>query len=272
MVSRNLQPFTTSLYNAPNTDSILTQLVELKNGETFNGHLVNCDNFMNITLREVYQTSAEGDRFWKLKECYIRGSTVRLSSLCPSFDDYTDCNGMQIKYLRVPDALLDSVKEDQHRARDASRRGGPGGARGTSHLSLTQLLLAFSFQISCCQVGEVHYEVRSFVPFILDNSTHVCFLISSRWSWGSTRRSFTWTRSRKRGLADRYRQRSFPSVSFGIRVQGSSASTTTRRVRVTISPRNACRGQSDCLYPLIILYVQDIFIDQLLRLYLVLAC
>ena len=53
-----------------------SQLVELKNGETFNGHLVNCDNFMNITLREVYQTSAEGDKFWKLKECYIRGSTV----------------------------------------------------------------------------------------------------------------------------------------------------------------------------------------------------
>jgi small nuclear ribonucleoprotein (snRNP)-like protein len=53
------------------------QLVELKNGETFNGHLVNCDNFMNITLREVYQTSADGDRFWKVKECYIRGSTVR---------------------------------------------------------------------------------------------------------------------------------------------------------------------------------------------------
>lgn len=53
------------------------QLVELKNGETFNGHLVNCDNFMNITLREVYQTNPDGDRFWKLKECYIRGSTVR---------------------------------------------------------------------------------------------------------------------------------------------------------------------------------------------------
>ena len=56
-------------------------MVELKNGETFNGHLVNCDNFMNITLREVYQTSAEGDKFWKLKECYIRGSTVRQLSL-----------------------------------------------------------------------------------------------------------------------------------------------------------------------------------------------
>ena len=34
------------------------QLVELKNGETFNGHLIACDNFMNITLRDVYQTSA----------------------------------------------------------------------------------------------------------------------------------------------------------------------------------------------------------------------
>ncbi|EUC62543.1 U6 snRNA-associated-like-Sm protein LSm4, putative [Rhizoctonia solani AG-3 Rhs1AP] len=69
---------------------------------------------MNITLREVYQTSPEGDRFWKLKECYIRGS--------------------MIKYLRVPDALLDSVKEEQLRARDANRgRGGaPGGNRGTS--------------------------------------------------------------------------------------------------------------------------------------------
>ncbi|EKM81278.1 hypothetical protein AGABI1DRAFT_112946 [Agaricus bisporus var. burnettii JB137-S8] len=84
-------------------------LVELKNGETFNGHLVNCDNFMNITLREVYQTSADGDRFWKLKECYIRGSTI--------------------KYLRVPDTLLDQVKEEQNRAREANRnsRGGHTG-------------------------------------------------------------------------------------------------------------------------------------------------
>jgi small nuclear ribonucleoprotein (snRNP)-like protein len=53
------------------------QMVELKNGESFNGHLVNCDNFMNLTLREVVQTAATGDQFWQLKECYIRGSTVR---------------------------------------------------------------------------------------------------------------------------------------------------------------------------------------------------
>ncbi|KAJ3565180.1 hypothetical protein NP233_g7797 [Leucocoprinus birnbaumii] len=107
-----------SLLNAAQNKPML---VELKNGETFNGHLVNCDNFMNITLREVYQTNSDGDRFWKLKECYIRGSTI--------------------KYLRVPDTLLDQVKEEQNRAREANRargghtgpnRGGRGApARGT---------------------------------------------------------------------------------------------------------------------------------------------
>lgn len=99
-----------SLLNAAQNKPML---VELKNGETFNGHLVNCDNFMNITLREVYQTSAEGDKFWKLKECYIRGSTI--------------------KYLRVPDQLLDAVKDEQARAREANKfRGGHAGgaARG----------------------------------------------------------------------------------------------------------------------------------------------
>ncbi|KAI6098082.1 hypothetical protein EDD16DRAFT_1732443 [Pisolithus croceorrhizus] len=45
---------------------------------------------MNITLREVYQTSTDADQFWKLKECYVRGSTI--------------------KYLRVPDTLFDAVK------------------------------------------------------------------------------------------------------------------------------------------------------------------
>jgi hypothetical protein len=51
-------------------------LVELKNGVTFNGHLVECDNFMNVTLREVYQTSAGGERFWKMKEMFIKGNIV----------------------------------------------------------------------------------------------------------------------------------------------------------------------------------------------------
>ena len=36
---------------------LVLQLVELKNGETYNGHLVNCDNWMNIQLKEVICTS-----------------------------------------------------------------------------------------------------------------------------------------------------------------------------------------------------------------------
>jgi len=35
-------------------------MVELKNGETLNGHLILCDTWMNLTLREVVQTSPVG--------------------------------------------------------------------------------------------------------------------------------------------------------------------------------------------------------------------
>jgi small nuclear ribonucleoprotein (snRNP)-like protein len=88
------------------------QLVELKNGETYNGHLVNCDNKMNINLREVICTSRvcpgrgsvtlltaacstshllflrppqDGETFWHIPECYIRGNNI--------------------KYLRIPDEV-----------------------------------------------------------------------------------------------------------------------------------------------------------------------
>lgn len=39
-------------------------LVELKNGETLNGHLVSCDTYMNLTLREVVQTSSVRICIW----------------------------------------------------------------------------------------------------------------------------------------------------------------------------------------------------------------
>ncbi|KAI9475038.1 hypothetical protein BX667DRAFT_469461, partial [Coemansia mojavensis] len=87
-------------------------LVELKNGETYNGHLEKCDNLMNITLREVIQTASDGDRFWRLSESYIRGNTI--------------------KYLRIPDTatVLDKVKEDMTKARNSAPRGGRGGRGG----------------------------------------------------------------------------------------------------------------------------------------------
>lgn len=36
---------------------VCVQLVELKNGDTYNGHLVNCDTWMNVNLRDVICTS-----------------------------------------------------------------------------------------------------------------------------------------------------------------------------------------------------------------------
>ena len=48
---------------------------------------------MNINLREVICTSRDGDKFWRMNECYIRGS--------------------MIKYLRIPDEVIDQVKEEQ---------------------------------------------------------------------------------------------------------------------------------------------------------------
>ncbi|EED15526.1 U6 snRNA-associated Sm-like protein LSM4, putative [Talaromyces stipitatus ATCC 10500] len=80
-------------------------LVELKNGETLNGHLVNCDNWMNLTLKEVVQTTPEGDRFFRLPEVYVRGNNI--------------------KYLRVPEEILDVVREQQQH--QPSNRGGRGG-------------------------------------------------------------------------------------------------------------------------------------------------
>lgn len=54
-------------------DDRVFQLVELKNGETFNGHLVGCDNFMNLTLKEVYQTSAVSSTVSLSREHLSRG-------------------------------------------------------------------------------------------------------------------------------------------------------------------------------------------------------
>ncbi|KIW22399.1 uncharacterized protein PV07_12288 [Cladophialophora immunda] len=87
-------------------------LVELKNGETLNGHLVNCDTWMNLTLKEVVQTSPEGDRFWRLPECYVRGNNI--------------------KYLRVPEEVIDLAREQQQQQQHqqgGGQRGGRGGGQ-----------------------------------------------------------------------------------------------------------------------------------------------
>lgn len=95
---------------------------------------MSCDNWMNINLREVICTSRvstilqynkqyiyvaiifrifdfllqDGDKFWRMPECYIRGSTI--------------------KYLRIPDEVIDMVKEET--MVKGQRRGDMKGGRG----------------------------------------------------------------------------------------------------------------------------------------------
>eukprot|EP00205_Picochlorum_sp_RCC944_P000626 CAMPEP_0182606706 /NCGR_PEP_ID=MMETSP1330-20130603/1522_1 /TAXON_ID=464278 /ORGANISM="Picochlorum sp., Strain RCC944" /LENGTH=100 /DNA_ID=CAMNT_0024825115 /DNA_START=95 /DNA_END=393 /DNA_ORIENTATION=+ len=85
-------------------------LVELKSGETYNGHLVQCDSWMNMHLKEVICTSKDADKFTRMLEVYIRGNTV--------------------KYLRLPDEVLEKAREYEvrkHERRNAGRGGYGGG-------------------------------------------------------------------------------------------------------------------------------------------------
>lgn len=104
-------------------------LVELKNGETLNGHLVNCDTWMNLTLKEVVQTSPEGDRFFRLAEVYVRGNNVCCVSEMKLHDNLLIWKN-QIKYLRVPDETVDLVKDQQQHQQQSNRGGRGGGHRG----------------------------------------------------------------------------------------------------------------------------------------------
>ncbi|EOD19002.1 hypothetical protein EMIHUDRAFT_59131, partial [Emiliania huxleyi CCMP1516] len=87
-------------------------LVELKNGETFNGTLDSCDNWMNIKLKEVICTSRDGDRFWRLPEVVIRGNNI--------------------KYLRIPEEVIDMVPEEDlsMAGKGKGGKGGKGDGRG----------------------------------------------------------------------------------------------------------------------------------------------
>lgn len=60
----------------------------------------------SCTVRSFAQ---DGDRFWKLPSCYVRGNTI--------------------KYLCIPDQVVSLVQEDQQKPRDNKPRG-RGGHRG----------------------------------------------------------------------------------------------------------------------------------------------
>ena len=86
-------------------------LVELKSGETYSGVLAECDGWMNMHMRDAVLTSKDGDKFWRVPACFIRGNNV--------------------KTIRVPDEVIDlAVRESAasvaDRATFASRGKGKG--------------------------------------------------------------------------------------------------------------------------------------------------
>eukprot|EP01068_Selenidium_serpulae_P018275 Selendium_serpulae@DN6446_c4_g2_i3.p1 len=87
-------------------------MVELKNGDTYSGLLAACDGFMNLHMRDAVCTSRDGERFWKIPECYIRGNNI--------------------KYLRLPNEVFDmAVTQEESRKEGRDHRpGGRGRGRG----------------------------------------------------------------------------------------------------------------------------------------------
>ena len=51
-----------------------------------------CNTHMNILLKDVICTSKDGDRFWKMTECYVQGNSI--------------------KYLRLPEEIVSMVEEE----------------------------------------------------------------------------------------------------------------------------------------------------------------
>lgn len=93
-------------------------------------------NLVGLVLFLVYYwitvhvfLAQDGDKFWRMPECYIRGSTI--------------------KYLRIPDEVIDMVKEEtmvkgrgrgEMRGRGGQAQRGRGGGRGKK-CSLVQYIV-----------------------------------------------------------------------------------------------------------------------------------
>lgn len=98
---------------------------------------------MNVTLREVYQTSADGEKFWKMKEMFIKGNVVSRGQPKPEMgvrsvnDDIGDGHAScvvaprkltsQIKYFRIADSVLDQAAEEQKQLQMQRQRQGNRG-------------------------------------------------------------------------------------------------------------------------------------------------
>ncbi|KAL3128634.1 hypothetical protein CHM_4g2710 [Cryptosporidium hominis] len=89
-------------------------LVELKNGETYSGILTGVDGFMNLALNNVICNSRDGNGFFKMVECYIRGNNIKL--------------------IRISDENINTAKDDMTQ-RETARLGNRGRPRNETRAS-----------------------------------------------------------------------------------------------------------------------------------------
>ena len=78
-------------------------LVEVKSGETYNGVLERADYYMNLKLKDVVCTSADAATFQKMKECFIRGNSI--------------------KYIRFPKTTVEKFAKTHGEGKKAVFRG-----------------------------------------------------------------------------------------------------------------------------------------------------
>lgn len=122
-------------------------LVELKSGETLNGHLVACDTWMNLTLREVVRTSMPGteeEKFEKIPEIYVKGSFI--------------------KYLQVHDDLVDQIKDTQQQYRMDNNRQRYNNNNSGNNNNRSMFFLPFRIPV---------FSLKS----LLDDIKYSCFKI-----------------------------------------------------------------------------------------------
>ena len=127
-----------------------SQLVELKNGETYNGELVSCDSWMNIRcarretdgtrLRRAAQSWTAPCHAAAHARCAMLACGLFVRSLrgviCTSRDGdrfwrlpEVIIRGNNIKYLRIPEEVIAMVPEEDPAAKGGGF-GGRGGGRG----------------------------------------------------------------------------------------------------------------------------------------------
>ena len=116
---------------------------------------------MNINLRDVVCTSKDGEKFTKLTECYIRGSSI--------------------KYLRLPEEAVDRVLEEEKQWQGSGGRGRGGKC------------------VFCIKVCYIYLENTATSETYLNSLTSYTLLLNDSLSKRTRQRERRWKRRKRTG-------------------------------------------------------------------------